>query len=183
MASFAIHLAIGQEYLKKHDEKNTQEFTEGNIAPDLAQNKVEAHYGKITAKPNLYEYIQQNEVESSFNRGYFLDLLTDYLFYNHLINIDTVVEKIGVDKWKELLYNDYNVINDIVLNVFHVEVPEKVKKYMRSSDGKLYLFTQESLTNFIKEISGIDLDEIISKVKSGKKIEQLLEDYNEKDER
>ena len=43
MAGFVIHLAIGQEYAKRKEIKNIEEFLRGCIEPDL-QDKSTSHY-------------------------------------------------------------------------------------------------------------------------------------------
>lgn len=174
MASFVIHLAIAKEYLEKHKENNPIDFEEGNIAPDLATDKILAHYGPITAKPSLYRYLQENPVDNSYNRGYFLHLATDYLFYNYLIHIDDVLEKIGIDSWKKMLYNDYGIINNFVIDTYQLKVPEKIKKYMNSQEGTLSLFTKKDLINFISKMSNVNLDVIQQEIKNKKDVIEVF---------
>ena len=145
MASFVIHLAIAKEYLEKHKENNPIDFEEGNIAPDLATDKILAHYGPITAKPSLYRYLQENPVDNSYNRGYFLHLATDYLFYNNFV-IDT----------------------------YQLKVPEKIKKYMNSQEGTLSLFTKKDLINFISKMSNVNLDVIQQEIKNKKDVIEVF---------
>ena len=47
MPGYAIHIAIAQEYIKKHPKEviNKEEFLKGTIAPDLESNKNKSHYG------------------------------------------------------------------------------------------------------------------------------------------
>ena len=54
MPGYVIHIAIAQEYLKKHLKKEEkEEFINGVIAPDLTKIKSETHYGKSPAYTNL----------------------------------------------------------------------------------------------------------------------------------
>ena len=94
MPGYVIHLAIAEMYLKKHKDKKEDynEFIEGVIYPDSTKIKSETHYGDKSSESNLYEFLKEHELKNSFEKGYFLHLLTDYLFYNRYI--DTISEKI-----------------------------------------------------------------------------------------
>ena len=46
MASFMIHLAAANEYLKNHDIDNKEDFILGVLAVDLAQDRIKSHYTK-----------------------------------------------------------------------------------------------------------------------------------------
>ena len=87
MPGYVIHLAIAEEYLRKHSEKKEdyKEFINGVIEPDGVKDKSLTHYGPKSSKSNLAEYLKVNNIDNSFSRGYFLHLLTDYLFYNRYI--------------------------------------------------------------------------------------------------
>ena len=60
--------------------KDNLEVTE---VRDLETNKpLDKMYKIGEEKANLYRFLQDRQLNTSFNRGYFLHLLTDYLFYN-----------------------------------------------------------------------------------------------------
>ena len=86
MASFSMHLAIAKLYLKDHPEENEEEFLEGILEPDTVPSieKGRTHYGLHAAWSNPAKYLQENgkKIENSRKRGYFLHLVTDYLFYH-----------------------------------------------------------------------------------------------------
>ena len=84
MPGYVIHLAIAKEYIKKHKIEDRIEFLKGSIAPDGNQNKVESHYSihGTSSGSNLYLYLQKNKLDNDYNKGYFLHLLADFLFYN-----------------------------------------------------------------------------------------------------
>ena len=165
MASFVIHLAIAKEYLiKNNNNENIEEFKEGSIAPDLANDKSISHYGFRSANPNLYDYLKKNNVKNSYDRGYFMHLFTDLLFYHYFIHIDELKSKLGPITWKKFLYNDYDIVNSKVIAKYKLDVPEKIKDKMSSKEGKMELFTLSSLYEFIDRISDIDLDKVIKKV-------------------
>ena len=88
MAGYVIHLAVAEEYLKKHKERQEEynEFINGVIFPDSIKDKLTTHYGEKSSVSNLYEFLKVNKIETSFKRGYFLHILTDYLFYNKYVD-------------------------------------------------------------------------------------------------
>ena len=46
MAGFVVHLAVAEEYIRKHGNiKNHNEFLLGAIKPDLYEDKKASHYG------------------------------------------------------------------------------------------------------------------------------------------
>ena len=106
MPGYVVHIVIAQEYLKKHcDKEQKEEFINGVIAPDLEEVKSKTHYGKSPAYTNLLEFLKSNEIESSFKRGYFLHLVTDYLFYNYYLT----------DFSKPQIYDDYDFTNEFLI--------------------------------------------------------------------
>ena len=97
MASLIIHLYVAQEYLKKHTEiLNKEDFLKGSLAPDLEKEKVKAHYGKVTAKPILKDYLMDNGINNDFDKGYFIHLLTDLLFYNYYFYIPFFISPLSI---------------------------------------------------------------------------------------
>lgn len=156
MPGYVIHLAIAEMYLKKHNDKKEDynEFIEGVIYPDSTKIKSETHYGDKSSESNLYEFLKEHELKNSFEKGYFLHLLTDYLFYNRYI--DTISEKI---------YNDYDVLNDLLIEKYKVVLPEKVKNQVFSKNGELYILSMEILDRLIEDISNMDLDKVSEEVK------------------
>jgi len=83
MPGYVIHLAVAERYLKNHKNKkeNYDEFIQGVIFPDSVEDKEKTHYGKGSSNSDLYKFLQENKIDNSFKRGYFLHLITDYLFY------------------------------------------------------------------------------------------------------
>lgn len=117
MAGYVIHIAVAEIYLQKHKNKEEHnEFIDGIIYPDSVKDKSETHYGEKSSKANLYKFLSENNIDTSFNRGYFLHLLTDYLFYNYYI--DTISTDI---------YNDYDILNKYLIEKYNIKVPEKLK--------------------------------------------------------
>ena len=149
MPGYVIHLAVAEEYLKKHKQKREEynEFINGVIFPDSIKNKQETHYGEKSSLSNLYEFLKSNKLDTSFNRGYFLHLLTDYLFYNKYIDI-----------MSNDMYNDYDILNKILIEKYKVKLPETVKSSVFFKDGELVILSLELIERMIDDISDMDLD-------------------------
>lgn len=155
MPGYVIHLAVAEEYLKKHKEKQEEynEFINGVIFPDSIKDKLTTHYGEKSSVSNLYEFLKANKTETSFKRGYFLHLLTDYLFYNKYI-----------DKMSKDMYNDYDILNRQLIEKYDVKIPESVRESVLFKEGALTILSLELVTKMIEDISNMDLEDIEKEV-------------------
>lgn len=155
MQGYVIHLSVAEEYLKKNKKtEQYEEFIEGVIYPDSIKDKWITHFGEKSSKSNLWKFLNEKDIKTSFNRGYFLHLLTDYLFYNHYV--DTMTKD---------MYNDYDVLNDRLVEKYNVKIPEKVKEQIFSKpDGTLKILTEELVDKMVEEISNMDIDTIAEDV-------------------
>ncbi len=156
MPGYVIHLAVAEEYLKKHTNKkeNYTEFIEAIIAPDDAEDKSLTHYGKTSSKTNLYEYLKENTVNTSYSKGYFLHLLTDYLFYNHYIKY-----------FSKDIYNDYDILNSYLIPKYNIKIPEKIKNKALFKKGNTKILSKTLVDKIITEISNYDIEDIIMQIK------------------
>lgn len=150
MPGYVIHLAIANEYLKRHENKeDKEEFIKGVIYPDSVKDKSITHYGKNSAHSNLYEFLCKNKIDNSFYRGYFMHLITDYFFYNRLIDYPT-----------KAIYNDYDLLNEFILKKYKFDVPPKIKEVIKKPKStKLKYLSEEMITGFIDETAKVDLYE------------------------
>ena len=101
----------------------------------------------------MNEFLKEHKLDSSFERGYFLHLLTDYLFYNKFL--DCISTEI---------YNDYDILNDVLIQKYDITLPNEVKDKVFSKNGDLKILSMELVENLIKEISEYDLDIIADEV-------------------
>lgn len=156
MPGYVIHIAIAKEYAKKNQEiKNFDEFIQGTIAPDFTTNKSLTHYGKSPAYTNLGEYLKVNEINTDYDRGFFIHLIADYLFYNHYL-----------DRFeKPQIYDDYDYLNKALIDKYNIDLPENVKDKVFFKTGEPQLINLELLQRMIEEISNLNLDEVIKEVK------------------
>lgn len=151
MAGYVIHLAVAEEFIKKHPEdiQDYKKFIEGVIAPDGVSDKSITHYGEKSSKVNLKKFLENNEINNDFNKGYFLHLVTDYLFYNKFL-----------DYISKDIYNDYDILNKTLKDFFNVKIPESVKEKVFYKQGETKILSLEKTINFIKKVSRYELNDI-----------------------
>lgn len=87
MPGYLFHLAFGEEVLKKGGIKNKELFKLGNIAPDLAPNKMLSHFKSKSVGafivPNIEEFLNKYSgllMENDFVKGYLAHIYLDYYF-------------------------------------------------------------------------------------------------------
>ncbi len=96
MASLILHESIGELYCEKNNISDRENLLYGNIAPDiLSSNKEQNHYvshseyttpfDAIKGRVNLTEFCKDKAIITPYLKGYFLHLVTDYIFYERLI--------------------------------------------------------------------------------------------------
>ena len=158
MPGYVIHLSVAEEYLRKQTKvkENYDEFIEGVIYPDSVTDKSLTHYGKSSSYSNLYNFLKERELKNSFNRGYFLHLLTDYLFYNKYI-----------DFFSKDIYNDYDILNRQWIDKYNVTLPEKIKKYVFFKENlELKILSLPLVEKIITDIWSMQLDDIARQVQN-----------------
>lgn len=157
MAGYVIHISVGMEYLRKHhDCFNQEEFIEGIIAPDDVKDKSLTHYGISSSKPNLKQYILEHPLMNSFDYGYFLHLVTDYLFYNFYI-----------DTFSKQIYQDYDLLNRRLIEKYQIELPQRIQhKVFYKEEGTLQILNYDLVCQIINEISSLNLDNIIVEIQN-----------------
>ena len=119
MPSFNIHLAVAIKYCENHMIENKEEFFKGNIAPDLVTDKSISHYTGmrdknflrqfVFEKVRLNEFLKENNVESDFEKGVFLHLATDFIFYQEILS-DEYLASVDYDK----MIQDINAKTSII---------------------------------------------------------------------
>ncbi len=154
MPSFVIHLAIAKEYLKINKEENEEDFLKGVIQPDFVAPKSLSHYGKSPIYTNLKKFLENNNIDSSYNRGIFMHLVSDYLFYNKYI---TKLPEGG-------LYSDYDIINKDLKEKYNINIPEEVKPFAKFIKGNTKVLHLELAMKVIEEICILDLDKVKEEV-------------------
>ena len=156
MAGYVIHLAVAQEYLKKHKDvkEDYDEFIKGVIYPDSVTDKSLTHYGIKSSKVILKDFLQDNEINNSYMRGYFLHLITDYLFYNKYL-----------EKFTKDIYNDYDILNKRLIEKYNVVLPENIQNNVFYEDGETKILTMELAIKIIDEISDLNLNAVEKEIR------------------
>ena len=120
MAGYVIHLAIGEEYIRKYKEdiEDKQEFLKGIVAPDRTDDNKKAHYGEKDSIESLKNFVQINKdkLDTDYIKGYFLHLFTDYIFYGKYFE-------------KRHYYKDYDRTNKVIIEKYNVKVPKELEQF------------------------------------------------------
>lgn len=161
MAGYVIHLAVGEEYLRNFPNEiiNYEKFIEGIIYPDSVSEKSLTHYGPKSSQVNLNEFFSDRDLDNDFNKGYFIHLVTDYLFYNRFLTVFS----------KKYIYNDYDILNKSIEDKFKVKIPDKIKNYVFCNTGETKILNLDDVINFIKETATYDINFIKNEVLNGNK--------------
>lgn len=161
MPGYMIHLAVGKIYAKNNKIECLEEFERGIIAPDMAQDKAKSHNGPYSSNPGLYTYIQNNKILTNYQEGYFLHLVTDYLFYNKFLK-----------KWDFSIYEDYDKLNTRIVHKYGIIVPNEIQEIIKFKKGEPTLLKEKEIYHFIHSVGNIDIRKIIGK-KETKNEEQI----------
>lgn len=165
MPGYVIHLATANEYMRKHKNeiKNKDEFLLGCIEPDFTgkEGKRETHFGESSSRVKLREFLKVKDINTDYNKGYFLHLVTDYIFYNKIISV------ISKD-----IYNDYDILNKYLIEKYNVEIYDNIKNNVFFKEGETKILTKELAEKTINETSDFILENI--------KQEILSSNYTEK---
>ena len=151
MAGYVIHLAVAEEYIRKHKDqiKDYNKFIEGVVYPDSVEDKSITHYGEKSSKVHLKDFLLEHELKDSFEMGYFLHLVTDYLFYNRFL-----------EYFSKEIYNDYDISNEYLVDKYKVNIPKNIENKVFSKEGTTKLFTLESISSFIENTAKYDLEDV-----------------------
>lgn len=165
MPGYVIHLATANEYMRKHpiEIKNKSDFLLGTIKPDFTtkENKGNTHYGYSSSILSLRKYLREKDIDTDYEKGYFLHLVTDYIFYNKLLK--TTSKKI---------YDDYDILNSYLIKKYNVEILDEIKEHVFFKDGDTTILHKELAEKTVDIVSDYDLNEI--------KNEIMSTDYTEK---
>ena len=152
MAGYVIHLAVGKIYIQNNEINNLSEFEKGIIAPDMEVDKSKSHYGPYSSKPNLKKYIEMNRNFDEFKEGYFLHLITDYLFYNRFLT-----------RWSSEIYEDYDKLNNVIIKKYGIIVPKEIQDIVNYKKGKPKVLDENRLYRFIDSVGKINIREMLLK--------------------
>lgn len=178
MPGFNVHIAVGNEYMKKNNIKNRLDFLKGIIIPDLSLDKSKSHYSgpidksnlinSLKNKVNLRQFVLCNNIDDDYTKGFFLHLLTDYYFYNYFFE-KKYLKNVSWDKFKNDLYYSLDKCDLYIKRKYRIEYEiykkeilddfNKYKDYRYSNDSE-NIINLDQLNKFINKISSIDLNNI-----------------------
>jgi len=156
MPGYVIHLAVGKVYAQNNKIEDLNVFERGIIEPDMVENKAISHYGPYSSQPGLNQFVEANGISSSYNEGYFLHLVTDYLFYQKFLS-----------RWDKAIYDDYNKLNSRIMQKYGIVVPKDVQEKVKFKNGETSILNEEDLYKFINAVGKINFRQIISQKQLG----------------
>lgn len=151
MPGYVIHLAIGKEYAKRNGIKDEKSFLKGVIMPDLLDKKT-SHFGDASSNPDFSEFLKTNSLDTEYNQGYYLHLITDYLFYNKYLR-----------EFSKDIYDDYNKLNGFLIEKYGINILPELKGVVKFSNGEPVILKKDSICKFIEAVSRLDLRKIKEK--------------------
>ena len=191
MASFHIHLAVGKRYYEKHNNiYNVEEFYRGIIAPDLVTDKKISHYsGEKRNKENIFEYLankvllnkflEHEKIDTDYQKGVFVHLITDYLFFNDFFDVE-YLKNISYEEFCIDLYDSYDKTNQYLIEKYQID-DSRFKEQMNQNIKKdneekktvnkhgRNILPFEKLDEFIEKVSSIDIEQYEEKIRKNNK--------------
>lgn len=181
MASFAIHLAVGKRYLEKIGGiLDKESFYEGILAPDFAIVKDDSHYsGKnrdvthltsyLASKVDLNCYVSEVEIDTDYQKGVFLHLITDYVFFTNFFD-SFYLEHHSYQEFYQDLYYSYDVIHNNIVKKYQIELSffsdkvlndiENTRKNKKlTKDIRKNILPYDKVYSFIEQVTDLSLEE------------------------
>lgn len=184
MPSLQIHLAIAKRYMEKHEVADKEAFIEGSVAPDFVRPKEKSHYTREVPSNNLLEdlknkvdlerYLKENVVKTDYDRGIFLHLLTDKIFFTEFFE-EEVIKNYEYQEFSKDLYTSYNQTNRYLEGKYPIilkeELKEKIEREIEAAKKKQNVSANEgnnilpldNLDAFIERMSDVNLEEYMTK--------------------
>ena len=145
MASKTIHMAIAKKYCELHPEENYKDFLIGSNLPDITENKNQTHFGTIAPCSTYWEYaknkvdlkrvVENINLENSLNRGVFMHLVCDYVFFNDgklFIDPKSLSTK-KASELREVCLSDFDNLTGRIVDKYKIdlnEMPEYLRKFL-----------------------------------------------------
>lgn len=185
MPSFNIHLAVAVRYSEKNNIKNKEAFFRGSIDPDLVKDKSISHYTGmrdknylrqyVFEKVRLNEFLKENKVETDYEKGVFLHLATDFIFYQEFLS-DEYLAGVGFDEMIQDLYYSYRITNPYLeekYNIHSLNLDDVMNNNIKQTLTRMHvdntkgfnLLPEDKMDNFIEKISSLDIEKYSEKIK------------------
>ncbi|MDE6142360.1 MAG: hypothetical protein K2G03_07120, partial [Bacilli bacterium] len=181
MACATIHLAIAKKFLEKNTDINRDDFIAGTLYPDADLDNDSTHYtdknrgsdnvSHVRGKVNLYAFLLEHESLNAFELGWFLHLVTDYLFFEECFT-ESYLLSVTYEEFCKELYHAYYCVNLYLEEKYKLDRERYYKAYPNAYyPGIPYedcLLSKETVDNFIDLVDKIDIDKYIEKIKEKK---------------
>ncbi len=177
MACATIHLAITKKYLENHQDLNYEKVIAGALYPDAVKDNDKSHYTDINrgndnishvrGKVNLYFFLKEHKELNDFELGWFIHLATDYLFFEECFSEEYLLNNSYEDFCKDLYYA-YDHLNLYLSKKYNITDTDYKNYPSEYYPGKPYedcVLSKEKIDAFIIEVSSIDFDKYIKKIK------------------
>ena len=177
MASSTIHLAVAKTYLKQHPNLNQEKVLAGTLYTDSIKDKERLHYSEkdrgpnlvtlLKTKVNLYRFLLDHEHRTDFEEGWFLHLVTDYLFFEECFTKEYLSSHRFPEFHKDL-YDAYDCLSQYITEKYHLtkeDYQAYPNLYFPTHPYQPCLFTKEQIDAFIARVASISLEDYSKKVK------------------
>lgn len=189
MPSINVHLAIGNRYIEKNKVKNEKEFLKGIVAPDFAEDKFKSHYStnkasddnlpeRVKDKVDIIAFLNENKVETDYEKGVFLHLYTDKMFFEKFYSTE-FLKNTNFKQFFEDLYCSYQETNTYLEEKYNIKFTQedrkKIDENIRNSRINNHMSLEvigkniidvKKLENFIEKMSDIDIIECVNELKT-----------------
>jgi hypothetical protein len=179
MASLLMHLIIAENYATNNNIDNIDDFVEGNLAPDLVPDKSVSHYSKrsnanyieqLQNKVNLKDFCKEHTIDNTFDKGYFLHLLTDYIFYKlYLSNSKPLLDVFNIEPLNinQYLYSDYDKIVNPLVDKYAPQRLHLIPSHFlqNKSNGNCQILNHDAIKQIIDFCTQIDLENEYNHIK------------------
>lgn len=176
MACATIHLAIAKKYLETHTTLNYREVIAGTLYPDAADSNDESHYtdlnrgndnvSHVRGKVNLYSFLKDHEYLNDFELGWFLHLVTDYLFFEECFDTEYLLEN-SYEQFCKDLYFAYDRLNLYLSEKYNITEDDYIDYPSEYYSGVPYeecILSRDLIDAFVNRVSSIDLETYIKKI-------------------
>ena len=181
MASPTIHLAIAKKYLEKKKSINYKKFIAGTLYPDAVDDNNKSHYtdvnrgndnvSHVRGKVNLYDFLIEHESLSDFELGWFLHLVTDYLFFEKCFSTEYLLNN-SYETFCKDLYFAYDCLNTYIPKKYHItknDYADYPSEYYPGIPYEDCILSKNMIDEFISYVSSVDIYEYIKKIRKSKK--------------
>ena len=173
MASFYTHIAIAKRWLEKNPGiiLDEQAFIDGNVEPDLTDDKNATHFGVRNPnsslirwnadKVSLEKFLATYQLDSDYNRGMYLHLMTDFVYYNQFLPSEYLETKMREDMIRDNSFTakhfNGHLIAEYGVSYYMTSHGDELTAMVGAWDdavvGGELLFSAEQLDEFIERMS------------------------------